>query len=120
MPIVNQIELHFAFQRREQRAHHETLGILTKSWAPIGRGAYALEDFPGLSKIAAKYGKTLAQVAIRWHLDQGLIVFPKTVSRARLIENADVLDFALSSDDLAIITSYERCQRIGSHPKDRN
>jgi len=119
-PAVNQIELHPAFQQRELRAHHEPLGIVTESWAPLGQGKYALDELPGLSAIAEQHGKTVAQVVIRWHVQEGLVVFPKTVRRERMIENAAVFDFELSGDEMATISTYDRGLRIGAHPRDRN
>ena len=94
VPAVNQIELHPRFQQRELRAVHERLGIHTESWSPRGQGQI-LQDST-LVDIAAKHGKSPAQVIIRWHIDSGLIVIPKTVNSERLRENIDVFDFKLA------------------------
>ncbi|MEF3007223.1 aldo/keto reductase, partial [Pseudomonas aeruginosa] len=80
-------------------------GIVTESWAPLARGG--LLDAPVLADIAARYGKTPAQVVIRWHLDRGLVVFPKSVSLDRLRENGDVFDFTLDADDHARIATLD-------------
>lgn len=116
VPVVNQIELHPAFQQRELRAFQEARGIRTESWSPLGSGNYDLAELPGLAAIAERHGKSVQQIAIRWHLQEGLIVFPKTTRRERLIENADVFDFELSADEMATIAACDRDQRVGAHP----
>lgn len=116
VPLVNQIELHPAFQQRELRAFQEARGIRTESWSPLGSGNYDLAALPGFAAIAARHGKSVQQIAIRWHLQEGLIVFPKTVRRERMIENADVFDFELSADEMASIAACDRDQRVGAHP----
>ena len=118
VPVVNQIELHPAFQQRDLRAFHEQHGILTESWSPLGSGNYDLAELPGFAAIAERHGKSVQQIAIRWHIQEGLIVFPKTTHRERMIENADVFDFELSADDMATIAACDRDQRVGSHPLD--
>lgn len=120
VPAVNQIELHPAFQQRAQRAHDEPLGIVTESWAPLGQGAYPLDELHGMSDIAQRHGKSAAQVVIRWHLQQGLVAFPKTVHRNRMVENADVFGFELSDADMDTIATHDRGQRIGADPRHRN
>jgi 2,5-diketo-D-gluconate reductase A len=120
VPAVNQIELHPAFQQRDMRAYQEPLGIVTESWGPLGQGKYPLEELPGLAAIAERHGKTIPQVTIRWHLQEGLVVFPKTVRRERMIENADVFDFELSPDEMAAIAAVDRGQRVGADPRERN
>ena len=116
VPVVNQIELHPAFQQRDQRAFHEARGILTESWSPLGSGNYDLAELPGFASIAERHGKTVQQIAIRWHLQEGLIVFPKTVRRERMLENAAVFDFELTADEMATIAAADRDQRVGAHP----
>lgn len=116
VPVVNQIELHPAFQQRELRAFQEARGIRTESWSPLGSGNYDLAELPGFAAIAERHGKSVQQIAIRWHLQEGLIVFPKTSRRERLIENADVFDFELSADEMATIAACDRDQRVGAHP----
>lgn len=116
VPVVNQIELHPAFQQRDQRAFHEARGILTESWSPLGSGKYDLAVLPGLAAIADRHGKTVQQIAIRWHLQEGLIVFPKTTHRERMLENAAVFDFELTADEMVTIAAADRDQRVGAHP----
>lgn len=115
-PVVNQIELHPAFQQRALRAHQAQWGIHTESWGPLGQGKYELAELPGLTDIAAAHGKSVQQVTIRWHLQEGLIVFPKTTKRERMIENADVFDFELTADEMATIAAADKGLRVGAHP----
>ena len=114
-PVLNQIELHPRFQQRELRRVHAELGIATESWAPLGR-TQALED-PVIVAIAAKHGKTPAQVVIRWHLEEGLIVIPKSARPERLRENFDVAGFSLDAQDRAAIAALDNPDgRIGPDP----
>ena len=114
-PALNQIELHPRFQQRELRAFHASQGIATESWAPLGRGRQF--DDPVLRQLAAKHGRTPAQIVIRWHLDEGLIAIPKTARRERLAENFDVFGFALDAGDRATIAALDRPDgRIGPEP----
>ena len=115
VPAVNQIELHPAFQQRELRAFHERHGIATQSWSPLGQGgALAGATVAG---IAAKHGRTPAQAVLRWHLDLGLMVIPKSSTPARIAENIDVFDFALDEADHAALAALDRRDgRIGPDP----
>jgi len=115
VPAVNQIELHPHFQQVELRAFHDENAIVTTSWSPLGRGG-VLDD-PVIAGIARKHGKTPAQVIIRWHIDNGLTVIPKSSSRARQAENLDVFGFSLDADDLHAIAALDRADgRIGPDP----
>ncbi|MFT8775413.1 MAG: aldo/keto reductase [Gluconacetobacter liquefaciens] len=115
VPAVNQIELHPRFQQRALRAFHEKHGIRTESWSPLGQGQ-VLED-PVIAEIGRKYGKTPAQAVIRWHLDNGLIVIPKSVTPKRIEENISVFDFALDAEDMQRIAGLDRADgRIGPDP----
>lgn len=115
VPAVNQVELHPRFQQTALREVHARHGIATESWSPLGQGQ-VLED-PQIAAIAAKHGKTPAQIVIRWHLDSGLIVIPKSVTPARIRENIAVFDFALDAEDLAAIGGLDRADgRIGPDP----
>ncbi len=116
VPVVNQVELHPAFQQRELRAFQEPRGTLTEAWGPLGQGKYELASLAGLSEIAEQHGKSVQQVAIRWHLQEGVIVFPKTTKRERMIENAEVFDFELSADEMATIAAADQDLRVGAHP----
>lgn len=115
-PTVNQVELHPRFQQRVLRQVHAELGIATESWSPLGQ-AQVLDD-PALVEIARKHGKSPAQVVIRWHLDEGLIVIPKSVNPERIAQNADVFDFTLDEHDLHRIRGLDRLDgRIGPDPE---
>ena len=114
-PAVNQVELHPRFQQRALRAFHDQHGIRTESWSPLGRGPL-LSD-PAIVSIAAKHGKTPAQVVIRWHLESGLIAIPKTVRAERLRENIGALGFRLDDDDMRRIDALDSPDgRIGPDP----
>lgn len=104
-PAINQIELHPEYQQREVRAFHEAQRIQIESYSPLGSGAVL--DNPAIAKIAQKYGKSPAQVIIRWHLQEGLVVIPKSVTPARIRENLEVFDFKLDEQDLAEIVSLD-------------
>jgi 2,5-diketo-D-gluconate reductase A len=111
-PAINQIELHPRFQQNRLRDFHAKHGIATESWAPLGR-AQVLSD-PVIAGIASKHARTPAQVVVRWHMDEGLVVIPKTSRRERLRENFAVFDFALDAADLAAIAALDSPQgRIG-------
>jgi 2,5-diketo-D-gluconate reductase A len=114
-PVLNQVELHPHFQQRALIEVHAALGIATESWSPLGQGR-ALAD-PVIAAIAAHYGRTPAQIIIRWHLDMGLIVIPKSVTPQRIAENFAVFDFRLNAADLASIAGLDsRRGRIGPDP----
>jgi diketogulonate reductase-like aldo/keto reductase len=114
VPAVNQIELHPALQQAELRAFHEEHGILTEAWSPLGQGA-ALKA-PAVAEIAEDLGRTPAQVVLRWHLELGNVVIPKSVTPERIRENFDVFDFELGEDRLAQIAKLDRGERIGPNP----
>ncbi len=116
IPVVNQIELHPYFQQDELREYHLAHDILTESWSPIGQGAVLGE--PLLAEIGKRYGKTAAQVVIRWHIDLGIIVIPKSSHRDRMAENFDVFDFSLTADEISSIRSLETGQRTGFDPSE--
>ena len=114
-PAINQIELHPRFQQRALRAVHAALGVATESWAPLGRARFL--DDPVIGKLAAKHGRTPAQIVIRWHLDEGLIAIPKTARRERLAENFDVFGFSLDAADRAAVAGLDRADgRAGPDP----
>jgi diketogulonate reductase-like aldo/keto reductase len=114
VPAVNQIELHPGLQQRELRAVHAEHGILTEAWSPLGQGA-ALRD-PVVERIAAAHGRTPAQVVIRWHIQLGNVVIPKSVTPSRIAENFDVEGFTLSQDDMRAIDGLDSGARIGPDP----
>ncbi|MDT0266421.1 aldo/keto reductase [Streptomyces sp. DSM 44915] len=119
VPALNQIELHPNFQQAESRAFHEELGILTEAWSPLGSGKGLLDD-PELARIAAKHGRTPAQVVLRWHLQLGNVVIPKSVTPSRITENFDVFGFALDDEDLAAIGALDTPNRVGADPDEAN
>lgn len=115
IPVVNQIELHPRFQQTELRSFHASKGIVTQSWSPLGHGQ--LLKHPELARIAARHGKTPAQAIIRWHLDSGLMVIPKSIRAERIEENFEVFDFRLDEEDLAAIAKLDTPGgRIGADP----
>ena len=114
-PVINQIELHPDFQQKAARAFHEKQRIVTQSWSPLGQGL--LLDNPVIGSIARKHGRTPAQAIIRWHIDNGLVVIPKSVAPSRIAENLKVLDFKLDADDRAAIDALDSPDnRIGADP----
>jgi len=118
-PVVNQIELHPYLQQQELVEYHAANGIATEAWSPLARGGEMLAD-PMIKTLAEKYGKTAAQVVLRWHLDNGFVIFPKSVHAERLRENFDLFDFSLSTDDISRIATLDRGQRIGPNPSELN
>jgi 2,5-diketo-D-gluconate reductase A len=115
VPAVNQIELHPNLQQGDLRSFHREHDIVTEAWSPLGQGKGLLEDTT-LGSLADKYGKTPAQIVLRWHLQLGNVVIPKSVTPARVRENIDVFDFELADDDLAVIATLETGKRIGPDP----
>ncbi|MCX4750630.1 aldo/keto reductase [Kitasatospora sp. NBC_01287] len=115
VPALNQVELHPHFPQRELRAFHAEHGIATEAWSPLGQGKGLLTD-PVLAKVAAKHGRTTAQVVLRWHLQSGVIAIPKSVTPSRIAENFDVTGFELDAEDLAAIAGIETGQRLGPDP----
>jgi 2,5-diketo-D-gluconate reductase A len=115
-PAVNQIELHPMFQQRDKRAFHKAHDIAIESWSPLGSGK-ALDNAT-IAGIARKHGKSIAQVIIRWHLQQGVIVIPKSIHRERIEENFAVFDFELDAEDMGQINGLDNPKggRIGADP----
>jgi 2,5-diketo-D-gluconate reductase A len=113
-PAINQIELHPYFQQRGLRREHEQLGIVTEAWSPLAQGK-VLED-PVILAIAKAHGKTPGQAVIRWHLQLGNVVIPKSVTPARIEENFDVFDFELSAAEMESIEGLDQGMRIGPDP----
>ena len=115
-PVINQIELHPDFPQKDARAYHEKHQIITQSWSPLGQGT--LLENPVVGKVAAKHGRTPAQVITRWHIDNGLVVIPKSVTPSRIEENFHVFDFKLDQEDITTFASLEKGgKRIGPDPK---
>ncbi|WP_307817386.1 aldo/keto reductase [Nocardia acididurans] len=120
VPVLNQIELHPYFQQREMRSVAKDLEVAIEAWSPLGQGGALLAE-PSLAGIAEQYGKSPAQVVLRWHLQTGNIVIPKSVTPSRIAENFDVFDFELSDNDLTLIAALDNpAGRIGPDPETFN
>lgn len=116
LPVVNQIELNPRFQQPELRQYHAEHNIVTESWSPLGHGL--LWDNPILNAIANKHGRSLAQVVLRWHIQLGNVVIPKSVTPSRIRENFTIFDFSLDADDMAqIATLHDENARHGPDPE---
>lgn len=116
VPVLDQLELHPYHQQPATTAFARENGIAIEAWGPLGQGKYPLLELDEITTIASAHGKTPAQTVLRWHLQRGHIVFPKTVSRARMAENFDVFDFELSDSEVATITALEREGRVSANP----
>lgn len=116
-PAVNQIELHPLLQQAELRAYGDAHGILTESWSPLAHGGELLAH-PILKAIGGKHGKSAAQVILRWHVQLGLVVFPKSVTPSRIAENASIFDFSLDGEDMVKIATLDAGTRLGPDPAD--
>lgn len=115
VPVLNQIELHPYLNQREMRAANAGHGLLTEAWSPLGQGQGLLDD-PVLVEVGTAFGKTPAQVVLRWHLQTGNVVIPKSATPARIVENLDVFDFTLDAEAIARINDLDRNGRIGPDP----
>ncbi|MFE3324459.1 aldo/keto reductase [Streptomyces sp. NPDC059176] len=115
VPAVNQIELHPQLQQAESRAVHAKHGIATEAWSPLGQGRGLLE-VPAIAAITRKHGKTPAQVVLRWHIQLGNVVIPKSVTPSRIRENIDVFGFELDAEDLAVLAALDEGKRLGPDP----
>jgi 2,5-diketo-D-gluconate reductase A len=113
-PTVNQIELHPRLQQAELRAWHAEHGVVTEAWSPLAQGE--LLDDETIVAIAERHGKTPAQAILRWHLQLGNVVFPKSVTPARIRENIELFDFELSDAEMAEFERLDRGERIGPDP----
>lgn len=115
VPAVNQIELHPHLQQRVSREYHAEQGIATEAWSPLGQGKGLLE-VPAIVAIAQKHGRTPAQVVLRWHVQLGNVVIPKSVTPSRIKENIDVFGFELDPEDMAAISALNEDRRLGGDP----
>lgn len=109
-PMVNQVEIHPHNQQTESKIWHDKYGVQLEAWAPFGEGRRDMFQLPQLKAIAEKYNKTPAQVILRWHLQRGIVVIPKSVHTERMKENFDVFDFELSDEDMTIIATLDKKQ----------
>lgn len=109
-PMVNQVETHPHNQQTEAKKWMEKYGIQHEAWAPFGEGRNGLFDDPVLAEIGAKYGKTTAQVILRWHIQRNTVVIPKSTHYERMVQNIDVFDFALTDEDMEKIAALDKQQ----------
>jgi 2,5-diketo-D-gluconate reductase A len=116
VPAVDQLELHPAFGQKPLRAYGAEHGIAIESWGPLGQGKYPLFELGPVADAAAAHEVSPAQVVVRWHLQNGLIVFPKSNSRERMAQNFDVFGFELSDAEMAAIDALDEGKRVGSDP----
>lgn len=126
MPAVNQVELHPCFLQQELRETHARLGIVTQAWSPLGgsvrraadpsKAGDPLED-PTIAALAEKFGKTPAQVVLRWHMEHGFSAIPKSFRPERIAENFDIFDFTLTGEDIAAIDALDTGMRRGPDPE---
>jgi 2,5-diketo-D-gluconate reductase A len=115
VPAVNQVELHPYLQQAEVRAYDNEHGIATEAWSPLAKGGSLLTE-PVVTDLAAKYDRTAAQIVLRWHLELGTIVIPKSVTPERVRENFAVFDFSLTDADLSTLAGLDRGERTGPDP----
>lgn len=113
-PAVNQIELHPYLPQTELRTFHAEQGIVTQAWSPLARGAVFLER--AVTALASKYRRTSAQIVLRWHIELGNLVIPKSVTPARIAENLDVFGFELTAEEVRSLSELENGKRIGPDP----
>jgi len=113
IPAVNQVEFHPLLTQKELLDYCKREGIQLEAWSPIMKGNL---DLPVLQELAAKYGKTPAQIVLRWDLELGVVTIPKSVRRERIAENADIFDFELSEEDIRAIDALNKNHRFGPHP----
>jgi methylglyoxal/glyoxal reductase len=113
-PVINQVELHPYFQQKDLREFCKQHDIVVEAWSPLGRGQ-VLDD-PVLAEIGKKYGKTPAQVTLRWHLQNDIVIIPKSVTPSRIKENADIFDFELTAEDMEQIDQLDKNTRLFKDP----
>ena len=106
-PMVNQVEVHIFNQQKTSKEWAEKYGIQLEAWAPFGEGRGGTFDNPVIAEIAKKYGKTPAQIMLRWHIQRGVVVIPKSTHKERMAENLNVFDFTLATEDMAAISALD-------------
>ena len=115
-PAVNQVELHPFFQQEDALALMKEYGVIPEAWGPFAEGNYGIFTHPVLTKIGDKYGKTAAQTALRWNVQRGVVVIPKSVHKDRMEQNMDIWDFELSGEDMEEIAKLDlRHSEIVNH-----
>jgi 2,5-diketo-D-gluconate reductase A len=118
-PAVNQVETHLFYQRKDESALMAKHGVLHQAWGPFTQGKTNFFDHPQVQKIGAQYGKTNAQVALAYFIDQGIQVIPKTLSKERMQQNFNIFDFALSAQDKAILASLDEGKPLSPFEEER-
>ncbi|HLU27001.1 MAG TPA: aldo/keto reductase [Glycomyces sp.] len=118
-PVVNQVEVHPYFRNEAVRSACASHGVAVEAWGPLGQGKSGVLEDPAVLAAARAHGKTPAQVILRWHLQRGDIVFPKSMRRERMVENFDVFDFDLTAEEAAAIDALDKGEsgRVGPDPK---
>lgn len=114
VPAVNQVELHPAFQQPEVRAFGRAHGIVTEAWSPLAQGDILAD--PVIAGLSRKYDKTPAQIVLRWHIELGNVVIPKSVTPSRIRQNIDIFGFSLAAGDMALLRVLDRGMRTGPDP----
>ena len=119
-PVINQVELHPMLQQRTLHAWNALHQIQTESWSPLAQGGKGVFEQDVIKQLAKKYDKTPAQIVIRWHLDSGLVVIPKSVTPSRIEENFRVFDFRLQKTEIGEIAALDQGKRLGPDPEELN
>jgi diketogulonate reductase-like aldo/keto reductase len=120
LPVVNQVECHPRLSQKSLVEYCNKLNIAFEAWSPLGGGGGDLVNDERLKKMGAKYGKSAAQVILRWDLQRGIITIPKSVHKDRIISNADIYDFELTQEDMAIMNAMNENKRVGADPDNFN
>ncbi len=118
VPVVNQIETHPIFQQKELHRYLTNHQIAHEAWGPLGQGKSDILVDPVLTKIAKKYGKSTAQIVLRWHIDRGVIIIPKSTHEQRLAENVNIFDFSLTDEEMQDIAKLDQNKRLSRDPDD--
>ena len=119
-PMVNQVEINIYNQQKELKKWADKYGIQLEAWAPFGEGRRGIFNDPVIAEIASKYHKTAAQVMLRWNIQRGVVVIPKTTHIERMTENFDVFDFALTNEDMSAISSLDKAESLFFSHNDPN
>ena len=119
IPMINQIETHPAFPQDELRAFMAQHAIIHEAWGPLGQGKNDLLTQAVLLELAEQYGKTPAQIVLRWHIERGIVVIPKSVTPSRIRENRDIFDFSLSKEDMDKVATLNTGERYSGNPDDQ-
>ena len=119
IPMINQVETHPAFPQDELRAFMAQHAIIHEAWGPLGQGKNDLLAQPVLLELAEKHGKSPAQIVLRWHIERGVVVIPKSVTPIRIRENRDIFDFSLSTEDMDKIATLNTGERYSADPDDQ-